>query len=175
MDEPEGNDVPLRDEVSRDLQANTERVVRRWEDRIREEPWSRLPDDWRVDHLPAVIEGLAATALGMPADREAVRGRIEEIARHGSERSRQGLEEVHVLREYHYLRLAIADYMFERWGPEESALDALIRVDAAITMATRASLLGYHRSNLEEQGTWSDALDRLIEDSPLLIERDRRA
>lgn len=171
MDEPEANDVPGRDEICRDLQANTGGVVRRWEDRVRDEPWSSLPKEWRVDHLPAVIEGLAATALRMPADPEAVRGRIEEIARHGSERSRQGLEEAHVLREYHYLRLAIADYLFERWGPEEPVLDALIRVDAAITMATRASLLGYHRSHLEGRGTWSDALDRLLDDSPLRIER----
>lgn len=156
------------DEIREDLKDNTEKVVQRWESLTADRPWSGLPRDWRIDHLPDVIEGLADTALQRPLAQSDVRERLKAIARHGEERRKQGLEEGHILREYHYLRVAISEYLQDRWGRQEEVIGALLRIDAAITLATGASLLGYHRTELDARDGWEGSLDRLFGDSPLL-------
>ena len=42
-----------------------------------------------------------------------------------------------------------------------------VRIDSAITLATRATLVGYHRAEYESQGPWDNVVDRLVEDAPL--------
>jgi hypothetical protein len=43
-----------------------------------------------------------------------------------------------------------------------------MQIDTAITLATNASLWGYHRQEIEGMGKWQEGMERLIESSPLL-------
>ncbi len=64
-------------------------------------------------------------------------------------------------REYHLLRTFLWEWIRARWGAMGDAHEAILLLDAAITLATSASLRGYHRATLEARNRWPEALDEL--------------
>lgn len=155
--------VPVCD----DLKAHVPEIVQEWEGITQEEPWTSLPKAHRIDELPAVAIGLFDAALCEPADPEAHRQKVLAAVSHGEQRREHGLPDAVLLTEFYLLREAIWRYL-KRTKAAAVADHAILRIDNAIMLATRAALVGYHRGEYESRQRWPLAVDRLIAESPLL-------
>lgn len=155
-------------EICRAIRRDTADIMERWLDAAEEEPWFSTPRSAMVDELPHVIRRLADVALRHPADEALHRENVMAAARHGEERREQGLDTEAIFREYHFLRVALWRYLQELVDDEHTRIRAITRVDLAISIASRASLYGHHRKELEEAGDWPDRVEHLALESHLL-------
>lgn len=154
-------------ELGAALKEHIPEILSLWEDIARDEPWYSLPRDDRRNHLHEVVIGLVQASLCDPADVDAHEDNVWAAARHGEQRREQGLDEAQILTEYHLLRRAIW-HCVQRTITPGRAFTAISRIDTAISLATMASLRGYHRRELAERGDWPQYVEMLIEGSPLL-------
>lgn len=176
------------------MKVSTAEVIRLWEEASARQPWLLLPEHDRIDHLPEVLERVADAVLCEQPTREGLLALAEAASKHGQDRVRQGMPDILVLNEYHLLRDAIWAFFRQLtdWqdsgsrtrasgdGARDAALDAvrpattaeaILRVDTALTVATRASLLGYHREHLRAVGRWEGAMEQLVEEGAFLFDR----
>jgi hypothetical protein len=156
--------------ICEDLKAHVSDVLVEWEALVREEPWYSLPPDHRIDSLPDVIIGLVNASLCSPGDRELHRSKVEAACTHGMHRREQMIPDHMMLTEYHLLRRAIWNYLVRKHGASHEVVDSIMRLDTAISVATNASMWGYHREEIEALGKWDEGMRRIVEGSPLLRE-----
>jgi len=149
------------------LKAHIPEILQEWRHITDEEPWSSLPEGHRLDNLPQVAIGLFEASICDPADAQLHAEKVEAAVRHGEQRRAHGLPETVLLSEYYLLREAIWRYL-KRNFPAADAGEAVLRIDNSIMLATRATLLGYHRQELEAQGRWPSPVETLVRESPLL-------
>ena len=150
--------------IATSIQERTEEVLEEWDQLTRREPWLALPEVFDLNHLPEVIRGLVAAALASPGDRDALAEKVWAAAQHGQDRLEQGFPEHLIFTEYHVLRRSLWRFIERNHGHSLKHYEAIARLDAATTLATSASLLGYHRAALEKRGDWPAAVERLIAD-----------
>jgi hypothetical protein len=143
-------------------------IVDRWVHAAEEEPWFSTPREEMIDELPVVIRRLADVALLKPDSEAFHREKVRAAARHGEERRTQGFPTEVIFREYHFLRVALWRYLNERVQDDHSRLEAITRIDMAISIASRASLYGHHRPELEQAGDWPERVEQLSAESELL-------
>ena len=160
--------IPSMKEICESVRGHVPEIVREWEQLVWDSPWMGLPRAHRINGLPDLIVGLVEASLGDPEDLERHRQKVAAAVEHGVQRRAQGVDEHLVLTEYHLLREAMWRYLRRRYGPSDAATEAIMRIDTAITLATRASLQGYYRDELEAAGRWEGIVDRLAVESPLL-------
>jgi len=151
-----------------DIKNHVSEVLVEWERLVREEPWYSLPAEHRIDSLPDVIVGLVEATLCNPQDEDAHRQHVAAASEHGEHRRRQGIPEHLILTEYHLLRRAIWQYLIDKHGSGQEIVDAIMRIDTTISVATNASMWGYHREEITAMGKWDAAMERLVLQSPLL-------
>lgn len=159
---------PFMREICEDIKSNVSEVLLEWEHLVREQPWFSLPPDHRIDSLPDVIVGLVEASLCTPQDEDAHRKKILAAAEHGTHRREQGIPEHLILTEYHLLRQAIWNYLTAKFGSSNRTTEAIMRIDTAISLATNASMWGYHRQEIEGMGKWKEAMERIVASSPFL-------
>jgi hypothetical protein len=157
-----------------DLKAHTPQLVQHWEQAIELEPWILPRQHARPDFVPDIIGAIADCILCSPPSRRSVLGLAEVAARHATSRAAGGVDHSRVVLEYYVLRNAMWTYFREGDGAGNE-LQAILFVDVAISIATRAALLGYYRRELEAEGRWLGALDRLVDEAPLMWTRRQGA
>ncbi len=150
------------------IKSHVSEVLVEWENLVREQPWYSLPPDHRIDSLPDVIVGLVEASLCNPVDEEAHRQKVDAACEHGTHRREQKIPEHLILTEYHLLRQAMWYYLVRKFGSSDPTTEAIMRIDTAITLATNASMWGYHRPEIEAMGKWEEGLERMISGSPFL-------
>jgi len=155
-------------QICQNIKSHVSDVLVRWERLVREQPWYSLPADHRIDGLPEVIVGLVEASLCNPVDRESHRQEVEAALTHGENRRKQGIPEHLIFTEYHLLRQALWYYLVDTYGSSDRVTEAIMRLDGAISLATNASMWGYHRPEIEALGKWDEGLERIIESSPFL-------
>lgn len=160
-------------EIGQKIESHVSEVLVEWEQLVREQPWYALPPEHRIDSLPDVIVGLVEAALCDPESGESQRRNVTAAAKHGTHRCEQGIPEHLILTEYHLLRQAIWRYVTRTFGSSDRTTQAIMRVDVAITLATNASMWGYHRKEVEAMGKWEEVIERMVSTSPLLESSSR--
>ena len=155
------------------LKANQPRLIDLWERAIDHEPWILPRQHAQADFVPDVISAIADAILCSPPSRASVMMLAETAARHATARAVEGTDHGRVVLEYYLLRNAVWTYFREKDVGDEEELQAILFVDIAISMATRGALLGYYRSELERQERWEGALDRLVDETPLMWAREK--
>lgn len=155
-------------EICEELKRSAPAVVRRWEAFVREQPWYSLPATHRVDNLPQLVVGLVEASLCTPADLESHRQKVRAAVEHGEHRRSQEIPESLIFTEYHLLRQAIWYHLVEQFGASDRTASAIMRIDTAITVATNASMWGYHRREIEALGKWDEGIERIVTSSSLL-------
>ena len=149
-----------------DPNALVPEVMAEWQALASEEPWHTLPNAHRFDSLPDLVAGLLDASVCQPNDRAAYRAKLEAAATHGSTRRTQGFAHDLLLTEHYLLREAIWRVLRRRYPDDATTL--VLRVDSAVTAATRASLHGFHRAEIERAGRWPAVIDELADGSPLV-------
>jgi hypothetical protein len=149
------------------LVDNLPEILIEWNALAVERPWHDLPDTHRLDSLPEVVTGLIEAAVCGPEEREMHRRKVWAAAEHGHQRREQGFPQELLLTEYYLMREAIWRVLKGEHSHEDRTT-AILRIDAALNLATRGSLAGYHREEYEKAGKWPGALEELVDQSPLL-------
>lgn len=138
------------------------RVIDQWGKLGSAQPWLSLPAQVTHDHLADLLKALAQAALCTLNDPAARRRLVDRAGQHGIDRHVEGFSEELLYREYHLLRTFLWEWIRQQWGHRDDAHRAILLLDAAITLATSASLRGYHRPTLEARGEWPAAMDELV-------------
>jgi len=154
-------------EIAARIIENPALVIERWESMIGEEAWSHLERDERIDALPGVVIRLVEVSLKEPYDPAEYRTDVHAAAVHGEHRREQGVDEDLIYREYHYLRQAFWDFLGKVCGSRREMTEAIQRIDSSITLATMASLYGFHQQEMESEDAYRRKIESLADDSPL--------
>ncbi|HET9982555.1 MAG TPA: hypothetical protein VFQ38_03175 [Longimicrobiales bacterium] len=141
-------------------------VLEDWREVGRKEKWLALPESITYDSLPEVLQAIAAVALVTPFTAAACRTLVGFAAEHGETRQREGFPESLIYTEYQLLRRSLWEFVHDRIEPE-AAVDAIMRVDAVLSLGTLASLRGFHRPTYEARNAWPRTLDELAKEWPL--------
>lgn len=133
-----------------------------WDRLARAEPQlAALDEQNRWDSLPEATAGLLNAALCNPEVVAVHRELVTAALRHGQDRQEAGVTPDVIFQEYGALHDAIWHHLQQALNGTER-IDAILKVDMAISLATRASLSGYHRAKLEETGSWAGIVDYLV-------------
>jgi two-component system cell cycle response regulator DivK len=149
--------------IANDVRENAGLVLEEWEKLVREEPWFSLPREDRLGFLEEVVASLTEAALVMPTDAEACRKTVIGAAAHGRSRRAQNIPESAIPIEFHLLRRAIWRHLTQKYAPSESLHAAISALDSAISLSLNACMWGYFRDEIEAQGLWETAVERLVE------------
>jgi hypothetical protein len=146
------------------LDSNIPAIVAQWKQLTNKPPWTTLSEsDW-VDHLPpllrAMIEGVLCLGGSHPA-RERV---VEQAILHGAHRRRHGLSIDNILEEQAQLRQATWRFLTDKTESVANSeiVTEIVRLDAAISVATLASLTGFHQMEIERTREWDEVVDKLV-------------
>lgn len=125
-------------------------VVSDWDTLATNSPWLNVPQPLDEDGLAELIRLLAEAARERESGsrKGASRQLIRAALRHGRERRDDGFSEDLLFREYHLLRRGLWERLSDI-GPDEAG-EAILRIDAEITMATAASMHGFHTEGAPE-------------------------
>jgi hypothetical protein len=148
--------------------ASVDEVIGAWIALQLHEPWVQLPSPDVVDHLPAVITNMVRASLSEPSNLDRHRDKVHAAAEHGRQRRKAGFDDEVIFQEYYGIRNALWTLIRPRY-PDTRAAEAMLRMDTAISVALRASLVGFHEESLLQSGTdVNERLETLAGESPLL-------
>lgn len=135
-------------------------------------PWCDVPPDDQLNNLGGVICGLVDVALGDSDDPEIRMGEARAAAEHGEHRLRIGFAEDLLFTEYKLIRHVLWRFLHSN-VPSTVAHHAAVRLDAAASVATLASLRGFHRPEFEARGEWPRVIEQLADRWPADTPRKR--
>jgi CheY-like chemotaxis protein len=143
--------------------ASSDKVLAEWERAVAEEPWFTLPREDRDGALPDVVVSLAEASLLQPNRDDSCRKAVVAAAAHGQRRRKQNIPETSIPIEFHLLQQAIARFLMNEFEPSDDLHAAIRALDGMISLALNACMWGYFRDEIEAQGMWAVAVDRLVE------------
>lgn len=152
-------------ELCEHLEDHVEAIVSEWVVLASEEPWAQLEPTERLDDIRPLVRGILQTSLADPRNLDTHREKIAAAARHGRQRRKQGFDAPLLFAGYTFLREAMRRHLLGCGVPVEMAMDALLRIDIATTMASMASLRGFYREEHEALGGWERVLDEMARES----------
>lgn len=142
------------------LLAEMGEIMSDWDRSTDALPWSQLEKSERQNDLAGVITRVIDCAMSPAPRAERVNAMIEAACNHGAFRRRQGVDVHSIFREYDVIRAATWRQLKNLVGPPTS-YDAIFVIDGLLSVATRGTILGYHRREMEENGLWSKHLEEL--------------
>ena len=131
-----------------------DRLSRAFSDRA-----SVLPSRELLAISNALVDAVAASS-GAPTMRL-----VEQAMAHGERRRVEGRDAEAILEDYAGLRQAIWRVLHDLPNGSDAQVEAIGRVDAAATLAMRASILGHSRPQLERAGRWTGSRDELLSEA----------
>jgi hypothetical protein len=132
-----------------------------WDRNTDQLPWSGLEKSGRQNNLVSVITRVIDCAMGSASRKERVDALLQAAVNHGASRRKQGGVDVqHLLMEYDRLRTATWKQLKELVDPPTS-YDAIFVIDGLLSVASRATALGFHREEMEESGVWGKQIEEL--------------
>lgn len=147
------------------IATNVQEVLKRFDEVGEEDPWINLPGEYRVNYLSEVIALASTLALCAPDDEETCRKLVHGAAHHGETRLEQGLPDSIIFREVYLVRESVWSYIRQMDDTDtELATEAILRIDMALSLASKASLRGYHRPAFQARGSWPQAIDGLVDE-----------
>jgi hypothetical protein len=144
------------------LLAQVDEIMADWDRSTQELPWSAIAKAERQNDLASVITRVIDCAMS-DAPREArAEALIAAAISHGATRRGQSVGVPALFREYDLLRTAT-------WGQlslmarSRTSYSAIFVIDGLLSIATRATVLGYHRAEMEANGLWSTQRQELVD------------
>jgi hypothetical protein len=150
----------LCEKVPRSVDA----IVMEWGRRTRRPPWTNLSESDRIDHLPPLLNAMIEGVVCGSGSHEARRRVVEQGVMHGAHRRANGLSVENILDEQSQLQSAMWQLLV-RESRDDIGSDAfleIVRFDAAIGVATLASVAGFHRSATKKEQDWANTIDLLL-------------
>ena len=142
------------------LLAEVPEIMVSWDRQTQELPWSAIAETERQNNLVSVITRVIDCALSDATRDSRVDGVIFAACAHGESRRAQGLPVDALFREYDLLRSATWGQLSEIAASPVS-YGAIFVIDGLLSVATRATVLGYHRKEMLANGLWNTHLEEL--------------
>lgn len=142
------------------LLAEMEEIMADWDRNVDALPWSSLKASERRNDLAGVVTRVIDCAMGSASRADRVDALISAACNHGAYRRRQNLEVHSIFREYDVIRAATWQHV-RTLAPAPTSYDAIFVIDGLLSVATRGTVLGYHRSEMEANGLWSKHFEEL--------------
>ena len=142
------------------LLAEVPEIMTSWDRQTQELPWSAIEQTERQNNLVSVITRVIDCALSDATRDSRVDGMIAAACAHGEARRTQGMPVDALFREYDLLRSATWGQLPALAGSPTS-FGAIFVIDGLLSVATRATVLGYHRSEMLANGLWAGHLAEL--------------
>ena len=135
------------------LLAEMDDIMADWNRTTDELPWSALEKKERQNDLAGVITRVIDCAMSSAPREDRVNALIDAACSHGEYRRRQGVDVPSVFSEYDKIRAATWQKLRELVQAPTS-YDAIFVIDGLLSVATRGTILGFHRSEMEANGLW---------------------
>lgn len=135
------------------LLATMDEIMAEWDRQTDELPWSALESADRQNNLAGVITRVIDCAMsGAPRDQR-VNALIDAAIGHGESRRQQGVNVESLFTEYFVVRTATWQQLKTLVGAPTS-FNAIFVIDGLLSIASRGTVLGYHRKEMEANGLW---------------------
>ncbi len=135
------------------LLAQMDEIMAGWDRQADELPWSLLEKSERQNDLCGVITRVIDCAMSSAGREERVTALVDAACAHGEYRRRQGVDMESVFREYDKVRAATWQSL-KQLVQAPTSFDAIFVIDGLLSIATRATILGFHRAEMEANGLW---------------------
>lgn len=135
-------------------------IMEEWDRKTDELPWSGLEASSRQNNLVSVITRVIDCAMSSASRGERVDALIQAASNHGASRRAQGVDVESLFTEYDRLRAATWRQLKELVDAPTS-YDAIFVIDGLLSVASRATALGYHREEMQLSGLWGKQLEEL--------------
>jgi hypothetical protein len=135
------------------LLAEIDEIMADWDRSTDELPWSGLEKGERQNNLATVITRVIDCAMSSATRGERVESLIDAACAHGEFRRKQGVAVESLFLDYDKIRSATWKQLKDLTDPQTS-FSAIFLIDGLLSIATRGTVLGYHRAEMEANGLW---------------------
>ena len=135
-------------------------IMDAWDRSTEELPWSRLEASSKQNNLVSVITRVIDCAMGSASREERVNALVQAASNHGGSRRKQNVGIDIIFAEYDKLRTATWRQLKDL-GEGRTSLDAIFVIDGLLSIASRATALGYHREEMEPTGHYDKEIQEL--------------
>ena len=142
------------------LLADMGEIMAEWDRKTDELPWSELEHADRQNNLAGVITRVIDCAMSDTPRNVRVNALIEAACAHGESRREQGVDVPSLFTEYDVIRTATWRQLQTLAGAS-TAYNAIFVIDGLLSVASRGTVLGYHRKEMQANGLWSEQLQEL--------------
>lgn len=142
------------------LLAEMDEIMAEWDRKTDELPWSALEQADRQNNLAGVITRVIDCAMSEAPRDVRVNAMIDSSIAHGESRRAQGVDVQSLFTEYFVVRTATWRQLKTLAGPPTS-YNAIFVIDGLLSIASRGTVLGYHRKEMEANGLWSKQREEL--------------
>ncbi len=142
------------------LLAEMDEIMADWDRSTDSLPWSALHASERQNDLAGVITRVIDCAMSAAPREERVDALIAAACGHGQFRRRQSVDVHSIFTEYDVVRTATWRHLKTLVGAPTS-YDAIFVIDGLLSVATRGTVLGFHRKEMEANGLWEKHLQEL--------------
>jgi hypothetical protein len=142
------------------LLAEVPEIMAEWDRTTHDLPWSNLEEGERQNNLAAVVTRVIDCAMGSGSREARVDALIAAACAHGYSRREQNFEVPAIFSEYDRLRTATWRLLREL-ADAPTSFDAIFVIDGLLSVASRGTVLGFHRREMEELGLWDKHLTEL--------------
>ena len=142
------------------LLADIGEIMAEWDRKTDELPWSELEQADRQNNLVGVITRVIDCAMSDASRDARVNALIEAACAHGESRRTQGVDVPSLFREYDVVRTATWRQLKTLAAPPTS-YGAIFVIDGLLSVASRGTVLGYHRKEMEALGLWASQREEL--------------
>jgi len=135
------------------LLAETGEIMAEWDRSTDELPWSSLEESDRQNNLISVITRVIDCAMSSASRDQRVSALIDAACSHGDSRRQQRVDVQSLFVEYDKLRAATWRHI-QALAKAPTTFDAIFVIDGLLSIATRGTVLGYHRAEMQANGLW---------------------
>ncbi len=135
------------------LLAEMDEIMAAWDRSTDQLPWSDLEESDRQNNLVSVITRIIDCAMSSASREERVTALIDAACAHGDARRRQRVDVHSLFIEYDKLRAATWRQI-KSLASAPTTYDAIFVIDGLFSIATRGTVLGYHRAEMQANGLW---------------------
>lgn len=144
------------------LLAEMDEIMASWDRSTDELPWSGLEASERQNNLGGVITRLIDCAMSTASRKERVDALIAAACEHGIFRRKQGVDVHSLFVEYDRVRAATWRQL-KTLTDAPTSYDAIFVIDGLLSIATRGTVLGFHRDEMVAIGLWEKHCTELKE------------